>query len=71
MTRIDTPAYRKAYKRGWKYSHTSTANLDTADARGWTRDDAWLDGYLDAAASRDYMHMLTCTDNTFHITCGG
>lgn len=66
MKRVDTPAYRKAYRRGWTYSSKPTANLDTADSRRWTDDDAWLDGYLDYAAGRAQWHLLNCPD---HESC--
>lgn len=55
------PAYRDAYNRGWRYSNTSDAGLDNADRRGWTRDEAWTDGYLDAAAGRAKWHLRDCT----------
>ena len=66
MTRADTPAYRKAYKRGWTYSSKPTASLDTADRRGWSADNAWMDGYSDYAAGLPQYHRLRCPD---HMTC--
>ena len=44
-----TPEYRKSYEAGWRYSGTANANLDYADRKGLSSDDAWMDGYLDQA----------------------
>lgn len=64
--------YGSAYNRGWRYSATSTASLDYADRRGWSRNDAWLDGYLDYAAGRQKWHLRDCPkhDSAENGGCG-
>jgi len=63
--------YRKDYNRGWRYSETANANLDTADSKGWTDSNAWMDGYLDLAAGRDKWHTPNCpTHGDANNTCG-
>lgn len=66
MERKDTPDYRNRYAKGWRYAVRATG-LDNADRRGLTRDDAWMDGYLDQAAGRERWHLLRCAD---HAACG-
>ena len=53
-TITDYPAdKRAAYNRGWRYSNSATCTgLDFADSKGYSSDEAWMDGYLDAAAGR-------------------
>jgi hypothetical protein len=43
--------YRQDYNRGWRYSHSPTANLDHLDDTGASN--AVYDGYLDYAAGRE------------------
>jgi hypothetical protein len=61
MKRIDTPEYRKDYRKGWRYSGSEGATLDHADAI--RASDAWVDGYLDLAAGRQKWHRLNCPDH--------
>ena len=58
-----TDQYREAYNRGWGYSARTTTGLDYADRRGYTRDDAWMDGYLDQAAGRAKWHLRDCANH--------
>jgi len=67
FARAKSPEYRRSYNRGWRYSRSGTGTLDFADSRGYSNDDAWMDGYLDAAAGRAKWHMVTCPD---HERCG-
>jgi hypothetical protein len=59
--RVDSPAYRADYERGWRYAWRPTATLDHLDARGAS--EAAYDGYLDAAAGREKWHRLHCADH--------
>jgi len=55
----DTPAYRAAYRRGWKAGNSNAyGSLDNAMSRG--EPDAWFDGYSDKAIGREMWHSLTC-----------
>lgn len=72
MAHTDTPAYRADYERGWlaskragQSSNPDYSPLESADLRG--ERDAWYDGYLDYAASREKWHLLNCPD---HDNCG-
>lgn len=58
------PKYKADYERGWRYSARGSGGLDVADRRGWSRDEGWMDGYLDYAAGRDKWHYATCMDHT-------
>lgn len=52
--------YKARYDAGWRYS-MRVACLDAADADGRSWDDAWMDGYLDAANRDDEKwHLLHC-----------
>lgn len=64
--------YRGSYNRGWLYSARATIGLDAADRRGYTRDDAWMDGYLDEAAGRAKWHLRDCAkhDSLENGGCG-
>ena len=66
MARQDTPEYRKAYNRGWRYSHRDTASLEHGDFNG--EPNAWYDGYLDYATAREKWHTLRC-DQPEHAEC--
>jgi ribosome modulation factor len=66
MKRVVTVAYRRDYTRGWR-SGQNGVSLDRADANGNSDNDAWLDGYLDAAAGRTKWHIPLCPD---HDRCG-
>lgn len=55
--------YAKDYNRGWRYSGTANANLDTADRRGWSRIEGWMDGYLDYATGRAKWHYRDCKNH--------
>lgn len=66
MIREDTPAYRKSYEAGWRYSQRPSASLDYADRTGKSRDTGWMDGYLDLAAGRPKWHRLNCKDHGPH-----
>jgi len=57
-------AYTKDYQRGWRYSQTASANLDTADRRGWSKIKGWMDGYLDNAAGRPKWHLRECSNHS-------
>lgn len=65
--RIDTPEYRAAYEKGWRYSARPTATLDHGDAI--RAPDAWYDGYLDLAGGREKWHRLHCDNHGPH--CDG
>lgn len=54
--------YRERYLAGWRYS-MNVGSLDRPDQDGRSSDDAWMDGYLDAATGRDKWHLPTCTDH--------
>jgi hypothetical protein len=55
--RVDSPEYRKWYNKGW----SSTCDLDYADRKGLSSNDAWMDGHADAGAGREKWHALHCT----------
>jgi hypothetical protein len=63
MDKTEAAQYAKDYNRGWRYSAT-TGGLDIPDRRGWTRIEAWMDGYLDEATGRAKWHYRDCTDHT-------
>lgn len=51
--------YKRLYRKGWAYGQRGS-DLDAADARGYTRSDAWCDGFFDAAASMPMWHRAEC-----------
>ena len=61
--------YKTHYNRGWasqKREASGNGNcfntaLDRADARN--EKDAWYDGYMDRATSREKWHMLFCKNH--------
>lgn len=55
--------YRKQYEKGWRYSNSANPTLDYADRRGLTKIDAWVDGYMDAAAGREKWHIPNCPNH--------
>lgn len=59
------PEYRDQYNRGWR----STGDLDAADRRGWSKVDAWMDGYTDAAQGLPKWHRRDCPDRMGHERC--
>lgn len=67
-----TDEYTEDYNRGWRYSATGTGGLDTADRRGWSRREGWMDGYLDCAAGRAKWHYRDCPnhDSAANGGCG-
>ena len=66
---IDRKQYKTHYNRGWaaqKREASGNGNcfntsLDRADARN--EKDAWYDGYMDRATSREKWHMLFCQNH--------
>lgn len=57
--------YRERYNAGWRYSER-VGDLTRPDADGRSDDDAWMDGYLDAAVGRERYHLAFCAD---HDSC--
>ena len=45
---MELKAARTAYSRGYRFS-ANCFNLETADRKGYTANDDWMDGYMDAA----------------------
>ena len=65
--KADTPEYRKAYERGWRYSHRDSATIEHGDRT--EQPDAWYDGYLDYACGREKWHSLKCPRTDTHSQC--
>ena len=66
---IDRKEYKTHYRRGWAAQKREAlgngncfnTSLDRADARN--EKDAWYDGYMDRATSREKWHMLFCQNH--------
>lgn len=58
-------SYMIQYNRGWR----SVCDLDTADRKGWTRSDAWMDGRTDAGQGLPKWHRRDCPDTMGHEQC--
>ena len=56
--RVDSPAYRYWYERGWRYSMSDGATLDHVDSIG--APEAMYDGYMDRGIGRAKWHSLRC-----------
>lgn len=57
--------YRDDYDRGWRYR----GDLDHADRKGYTRSDAWQDGYADMSQGLAKWHRRDCPDTMGHQNC--
>jgi hypothetical protein len=53
------------YRKGWRFS----GDLDSADRKGYTRSDAFMDGYMDQADRLPMWHRATCSEQHGHMDC--